>query len=170
MKDDITISNEEVEQTWEKTQANANSSGYNLNPDNDFTFELIRGLLINEKRYGYQSCPCRLAEGEKADDLDIICPCDYRDPDIDEYGVCYCSLYVSIEIVNGEQETTPIPERRPDEIQRAQKMSTTGEKDFSNLPFPVWRCTVCGYLCARGNPPETCPICKANKERFQNFI
>ena len=29
---------------------------------------------------------------------------------------------------------------------------------------------VCGYLCARNNPPETCPICKAKRERFAKFI
>jgi rubrerythrin len=35
--------------------------------------------------------------------------------------------------------------------------------------YPVWRCKVCGYLCARGTPPETCPICKASRDRFEPF-
>jgi rubrerythrin len=29
---------------------------------------------------------------------------------------------------------------------------------------------VCGYLCARDEPPETCPVCKAKKERFERFV
>jgi ABC-type ATPase with predicted acetyltransferase domain len=29
---------------------------------------------------------------------------------------------------------------------------------LTNLPYPVWRCKVCGYLCARDGPPEVCPI------------
>lgn len=33
----------------------------------------------------------------------------------------------------------------------------------------VWRCKVCGYLCARAGPPETCPICKVSRERFEPF-
>lgn len=33
----------------------------------------------------------------------------------------------------------------------------------------VWRCKVCGYLCARKGPPEVCPICKVSKERFEPF-
>ena len=33
----------------------------------------------------------------------------------------------------------------------------------------VWRCKVCGYLCARKSPPEVCPICKVGKERFEPF-
>ena len=75
--------------------------GYRLNPDVEFTKNLIRGPLKNERRYGYRSCPCRLASGKKAEDLDIICPCDYRDPDLNEYGACYCALYVSEAIAGG---------------------------------------------------------------------
>jgi ferredoxin-thioredoxin reductase catalytic chain len=33
----------------------------------------------------------------------------------------------------------------------------------------VWRCKVCGYLCARPQPPLKCPICKADKDRFERF-
>jgi len=33
----------------------------------------------------------------------------------------------------------------------------------------VWRCVVCGYLCARKSPPPVCPICKAKKDRFEEF-
>ena len=67
------------------------AEGY-LFPDLNFTKALVKGLLINEKRYGYRVCPCRLASGIKKDDLDIICPCDYRDPDLNEFGSCYCAL------------------------------------------------------------------------------
>lgn len=35
--------------------------------------------------------------------------------------------------------------------------------------LPMWRCTVCGYLCAREGPPEVCPICKVTKDRFERF-
>jgi rubrerythrin len=35
--------------------------------------------------------------------------------------------------------------------------------------LPVWRCRVCGYLCARDEPPGVCPICKAKKDRFERF-
>ena len=35
--------------------------------------------------------------------------------------------------------------------------------------LPVWRCKVCGYLCARERPPLKCPICKADRDRFERF-
>ena len=44
------------------------------------------------------------------------------------------------------------------------------ESSLSELKYPVYRCKICGYLCARENPPEICPICKAEKDRFERFL
>jgi ferredoxin-thioredoxin reductase catalytic chain len=163
------ITQDEIDSRYNKLKGEGQSGGYFLNPDIEFTKELVKGLLANEKRYGYMSCPCRLASGEKAQDLDIICPCDYRDADLSEYGTCYCGLYVSQAVVNGERSIGPIPERRPKDVVR-RKPGSNVPKSLSALPLPVWRCRVCGYLCARDGPPELCPICKAKKERFERFI
>lgn len=167
---------DEVEEYYEKLKDEAEKAGYHLNPDMDLTLELVRSLLANEKRYGYPSCPCRLASGSKEEDLDIICPCDYRDSDLAQYGRCYCCLYISPD-AREEDLTNPIPERRLSKEERAQKAREAQEArkkgaagGMSSLPLPVWRCSVCGYLCAREEPPETCPICKASKERFERFI
>jgi len=89
MNDNSSITQEEIDQLYEQLNKDARSGGYFLNPDVEFTKSLARGLLINAKRYGYQACPCRLASGVKTEDLDIICPCDYRDADIIEYGACF---------------------------------------------------------------------------------
>ena len=161
------MSKEEQDRLYKKLKNEAESSGYHLNPDVEFTKDLINGLLTNEKRYGYWACPCRLASGKKSEDLDIICPCDYRDADLNEYGTCYCALYVSNKILEGKQEIQSIPERR---AQVNNKKKTKSPKSISSLSKPIWRCKVCGYLCARDEPPEVCPICKAKKERFELFI
>jgi ferredoxin-thioredoxin reductase catalytic subunit len=165
------ITNEEIHLLYEKLKKEAEDSGYFLNPDIEFTKELIKGLLINEKRYGYWACPCRLASGNKKRDLDIICPCDYRDPDLGDFDACYCALYVSQKVINGEKTAAPIPERRPsEEEEREVTRKATATSSLSSLSLPIWRCKVCGYLCAREGPPEICPICKAKKERFEQFI
>ncbi len=153
----------------------AESGGYYLHPDVPFTKDLLRGILVNEARYGYWSCPCRLASGNKEEDLDIICPCDYRDPDLSEYGACYCALYVSEDVVKGKKEAPAIPERRPPPEERKRlkesKSTPTAEARVGVLlPWPIWRCNVCGYLCARDAPPDICPVCKAKKERFERFL
>lgn len=161
---------EEIEALYRKLDREAESGGYHLNPDAGFTRELVRGLLVNQRRYGYPSCPCRLAAGVKEEDLDIICPCDYRDADLAEYGSCYCGLYVSQAVLRGEKAIGSIPERRPPEEVRKRARESGAAGLPANLPYPIWRCRVCGYLCARPEPPEVCPICKARKERFERFI
>lgn len=162
----------EVEQVHAQLKKEADAGGYHLNPDGEFAKNLIRGLMKNDQRYGYRACPCRLAYGRTSEDLDIVCPCDYRDTDLSEYGACYCALYVSEAIARGEIPAGPVPERRPPRSQRGMakvtQVVTTGTPP--SLPFPVWRCKVCGYLCARDQPPATCPICKVSKDRFERFM
>ncbi len=87
--------------------------GYYFNKDKDRVFDLLEALLTNKERYGYMSCPCRLASGDREKDQDITCPCVYRGPDVEEYGSCYCNLYVS---KAWNEEKIPheyVPERRP---------------------------------------------------------
>jgi ferredoxin-thioredoxin reductase catalytic subunit len=160
----------EIDKLYERLNKEAEAGGYHLNPDVEFTKALVRGLLVNEQRYGYWSCPCRLAAGKKADDLDIICPCDYRDPDLNQHGTCYCALYVSDEVMSGEKKLQSIPERRPPAEERKTSEQKPVAATISSLPLPVWRCKVCGYLCAREEPPGVCPVCKAKKDRFERFI
>lgn len=161
-----------IENQYMQMKKDAESAGYSLNPDIDFTRELVKGLLINTKRYGYAACPCRLASGIEKDDLDIICPCDYRDPDLTDYGACFCGLYVSENIASGKQTVSSIPDRRlvdKSETRKRKARSDRTEETSSEKRTPVWRCRVCGYLCARDDPPEICPICKAKKDRFERF-
>jgi ferredoxin-thioredoxin reductase catalytic chain len=201
------VTPEEVERLFQRLDKEAESAGYHLNPNRKFTLGLIEGMLVNERRHGYWACPCRLASGVKKEDLDIICPCDYRDADLTDYGACYCALYVSQDVVDGKRKATRIPERRPPEgaaaseapPSPAERMSTPpasgedaqpgsaqpgspqpvspqpgsgspGLPDLSGLKYPLWRCKVCGYLCARGQPPEVCPICRAKKDRFERLL
>jgi ferredoxin-thioredoxin reductase catalytic subunit len=172
----VEIPEGEIDSAYAVLKKDAADGGYRLNPDTDFVKNLIRGFLKNEKRYGYRACPCRLASGKKDEDLDIVCPCDYRDGDIEEQGACYCALYVNEEIAEGRRKAAPVPERRPPRSQRgkpgtrAVQTVAAGKTIVGGLPLPVWRCRVCGYLCAREQPPGICPICKAKKDRFERFI
>lgn len=172
MTDDEEVSQREKDGLYQRLYREAEDGGYYLNPDVEFTKELLKGLLVNEKRYGYWACPCRLASGDKSEDLDIICPCDYRDADVDEHGTCYCALYVSQAVLDGKQEVGSIPERRPPREERAQIQAKEEKptQTFASLSKPIWRCKVCGYLCARDGPPEVCPVCKAKKDRFERFM
>jgi ferredoxin-thioredoxin reductase catalytic chain len=166
------VSETEIDKIYLTLKKEAESGGYRFNPDTEFVKNLIRGLMKNEQRYEYRACPCRLAAGKRDDDTDIICPCDYRDPDLNDFGACYCALYVSAAIAQGEKQVVPVPERRPPRSMRrkgipVQMVSATPVPVF---PLPIWRCRVCGYLCARDQPPGICPICKVTKDRFERFV
>ncbi len=104
-----------AQELYEKLKSVQEPKGYYFNTDTGYVFELLNALLANKERYGYMTCPCRLASGEREKDRDIICPCDYREPDVKEYGSCYCHLYVSKEWIEGKVPHVTVPERRPPE-------------------------------------------------------
>ena len=168
-----------LEKVRQRAESDAKTYGYYLNHDPEFLKNLLEGLKQNEERYGYPACPCRLASGRFEFDRDILCPCDYRDPDVLEYGYCYCALYVRKDVFEGKTPIVPIPERRPPEKQAraygmaletpSEKPSETAtiiSKEPSETKLKLWYCKQCGYVNFREDPPYVCPICKAKREMF----
>ena len=105
----------EAEKLYETLKKVQEPKGYYFNKDKNRVFELLEALLVIKERYGYMSCPCRLSSGDRERDKDIICPCVYRAPDVEEYGSCYCNLYVSKDWNEGKIPHRYVPERRPPE-------------------------------------------------------
>jgi ferredoxin-thioredoxin reductase catalytic chain len=168
-----------LERVRQRAESDAKTYGYYLHPDPQFLQDLLEGLRKNEERYGYPSCPCRLATGNLELDRDIICPCDYRDPDVAEYGTCYCALYVRKDLYEGRTPLNPIPERRPPEKQaraygtttqatpqQAQETGVAAPRQPGQIKKKLWFCRQCGYVAYREDPPYVCPICKAKREMF----
>jgi len=166
-----------LERLRQRAESDAKSSGCYLNPDPEVLLDLLDGLKRNEERYGYPSCPCRLASGIFKDDRDILCPCDYRDPDVQKYGSCYCGLYVRKDVFESETPLQQIPERRPlakqvkayvesSERPPPPKANASDRPPAEALGNRLWYCKQCGYVCFREAPPYICPICKAKREMF----
>jgi len=162
-----------------RAEGDARSRGYFLSPNLEFLNDLLEGLRRNEERYGYPSCPCRLASGDFEFDRDIVCPCDYRDPDCEEYGSCYCALYVVRDVYEGRRELGAVPEQRP--LEKQERAYGVGRSEVSverpagpgsGAPMVslagrrLWYCRQCGYVCFREEPPYVCPICRAKRELF----
>jgi ferredoxin-thioredoxin reductase catalytic subunit len=105
----------DVQKLYEGLKKIQEAKGYYFNKDLERVFELLEALMVNKERYGYMACPCRLAAGEKEADQDIICPCVYRAPDVEEFGSCYCNLYVSPAWNDEDIPHDYVPERRPPE-------------------------------------------------------
>ena len=104
-----------VESLYEMLRKVQEPRGYFFNKDKERVFDLLEALIVNKDRYGYMACPCRLASNDKEADKDIICPCVYRTPDVEEFGSCYCNLYVSKDWNDETISRDYVPERRPPE-------------------------------------------------------
>ncbi|MEJ2660126.1 MAG: ferredoxin-thioredoxin reductase catalytic domain-containing protein, partial [Desulfobacteraceae bacterium] len=83
----------DVTKLYETLKKVQEAKGYYFSNDTEQVMGLLEALLVNKSRYGYMACPCRLASGDREADKDIICPCVYREPDVQEFGSCYCNLY-----------------------------------------------------------------------------
>ena len=103
------------EELIDKLRPLQESKGYFFNRDRAFVLDLMESLLVNRDRYGYMACPCRLASGNRDLDKDIFCPCVYREPDVAEFGACYCGLYVSKDWNEDRIPHEVVPERRDPE-------------------------------------------------------
>ena len=172
-----------LDKVKQRAESDAKTYGYYLNPDPKFLQDLLEGLQQNEERFGYPACPCRLASGNLEIDRDIICPCDYRDPDVAEFGACYCALYVKKDVFEGKTQVQPVPERRPLEKQtrsysttsttsaeKKTEESMTETKEAPKIKKKLWYCKQCGYVVFREDPPYVCPICKAKREMFAEIL
>jgi ferredoxin-thioredoxin reductase catalytic subunit len=164
-----------LDKVKKRAEIDAKDHGYYLNPDLDFLNDILEGLRKNEEQYGCPFCPCRLTSGIIEKDRDIICPCDYRDSDVEEYGQCFCALFVGKDLYKGRNEARSIPERRSNEKLKHKHIiadSTKIDRDSTNHLIEnqrIWYCKQCGYLCFRETPPFSCPICKAKKEMFSQI-
>ena len=99
------------EQTMTFASMVAAKQGWTLNPDTEFTTDLVLGLTTNWNRYGYYLCPCRDTEGSREADAKVICPCAPSWKDIEERGHCYCALYLNPAFAAAGKAPGSIPDR-----------------------------------------------------------
>jgi ferredoxin-thioredoxin reductase catalytic chain len=108
--------NKTLEDVQNFAQAICKKNNWELNPDLDFQSVLLNGLQSNYNTSGYFLCPCRDGLDDRKKDKDITCPCEYALKDLQEYGHCFCALYMTPEFINSKKPFEQIPERRPDEL------------------------------------------------------
>lgn len=83
---------EELRKAWENFTEN---NDFKLNPDKEHVDMIISGVLENEKKHGLKLCPCRLRDGKRERDLELICPCNFKTHDTwQKKGMCWCGLFV----------------------------------------------------------------------------
>ncbi|MFH1836086.1 MAG: ferredoxin-thioredoxin reductase catalytic domain-containing protein [Methanobacteriota archaeon] len=76
---------------WERFTRKAD---FRLNSDMEHVSGVAEGVFFNEKEFGLKLCPCRLRDGSRERDLELICPCNFKVQDVwREKGQCWCGLF-----------------------------------------------------------------------------
>jgi len=88
------MDNKKVENLIESYGKYAEVNGFKLNPNREAVERLIKGMLENEKKYGFRYCPCRRISGNPEEDRKKICPCQFMRKEIEEVGHCLCNLFL----------------------------------------------------------------------------
>ena len=81
------------EKLIEEYQDYAKKNGLKLSENKELVQRIIKGLLINEEKYGKRYCPCRRVSGVDKEDQKNICPCIYHLEEIEKNGRCFCGLF-----------------------------------------------------------------------------
>lgn len=70
---------------------------FRVSPDKERVDMLLTGIFNNERSHGLKYCPCRLASKDLAEDIKIICPCNFLVHETykgKEDGECWCGLFI----------------------------------------------------------------------------
>ncbi len=71
---------------------------YALNPSWMMFTNLEIWLSEMEATFGRRYCPCFEPSGDETLDKKMICPCDFIEDEIKEYGTCHCALFGSADL------------------------------------------------------------------------
>lgn len=92
---DVDRDKEELKNRWKNF---SDKNDFVLNPDENMVDNVVKGVLGNEKEMGLKICPCRLSDGSRKRDAELICPCNFKAQETwKEEGRCWCGLFVKEE-------------------------------------------------------------------------
>jgi ferredoxin-thioredoxin reductase catalytic chain len=86
------MNRDDLLRVWEKF---SEKTDFKLNPDAEHVDMVAKGVLKNEEKFGLKLCPCRLRDGTRKMDLELICPCNFKNQEIwKTKNECWCGLFV----------------------------------------------------------------------------
>jgi len=86
------MNEEQLKKAWENF---TKDNDFKLNPDQEHVDMVVNGVLKNEEKSGLKLCPCRLSDGSRQKNLELICPCNFKTQDTwKTKGMCWCGLFV----------------------------------------------------------------------------
>ena len=79
------------QQRWMEKYCEQND--YAINPSWMMATNLKSNLCEMEATFGKRYCPCFEPSGDKELDKKMMCPCEFVEEEIKEYGTCHCALF-----------------------------------------------------------------------------
>ena len=79
------------QQRWMEKYCEQNN--YVMNPSWMMATNLKSNLCEMEETFGKRYCPCFEPSGDKELDKKMMCPCEFVEDEIKEYGTCHCALF-----------------------------------------------------------------------------
>lgn len=84
---------EQVKKQNKWIQKYTTQKNYALNPSWMMTTNLEIWLSEMEATFGKRYCPCFEPSGDAQLDKKMLCPCEFIEDEIKEYGTCHCALF-----------------------------------------------------------------------------
>ncbi len=133
---------------------------------------LVRGLLINEQRFGYPPAPAGYpSENARRTGISSLYPVITGILTSISSIACYCALYVS-DAVPEEMSLCSGPSLNEGR-QEARERLLCPEHPPAWLIWPMlsrYGDAGCAGISAPAKSPLVCPVCKATKDRFERFM
>jgi ferredoxin-thioredoxin reductase catalytic subunit len=90
------MNKEELRKVWQ--DYSDKSKEFQLNPDKEHVDRILDGVLKKEKETGLKLCPCRIGDGTREKELELLCPCNFKTHSTwQEKGRCWCGLFLKRE-------------------------------------------------------------------------
>ena len=82
----------ELIKIWKKFTEN---NDFILNSDSKHIEFITDGVLELERKHNLKLCPCRLRDGSRKKDLELLCPCNFKIQETwKKKSECWCGLFV----------------------------------------------------------------------------
>jgi len=105
---------------------------YTLNPSWMMLTNLKSNLCEMEATFGKRYCPCFEPSGDEVLDKKMMCPCEFIDDEIAEYGTCHCALFGPADLSKADWKASS--QRLMDEYQ-VPKNIKDGVLDTRGMPL-----------------------------------
>jgi ferredoxin-thioredoxin reductase catalytic chain len=75
--------------------------GFKFTPDGELADFLLEQEVALERKHGVPFCPCRPIRGDRARDMQIVCPCiPFHRKHFDAMKRCWCGLFVHQDVTD----------------------------------------------------------------------